>query len=254
MKIAICDDCSQDIQYLKELIKESKLCTADMEFFEYSSGEELLKSDINFNAIFLDMHMGGIDGSKTAEIIRKRDAKVVLSFYSGYEAAAHKVLDSRPTKYIMKNFDKEKLTEEIELVLREMRYINNRKQIKIQYYGVVTFLELSDILYISINGKGSFVWLTDEKALQIWGSEKNNGIQALKSGKSLNNHFQELKELGFIYASKSYIVNVQNVMVLSCDEITLKGGQKLKITRGMKKSYEEEFARYWEMSYIMRRL
>lgn len=233
MKIAICDDCSQDIQYLKELIRESPFCPKDTEFLEFSSGEEQLKCPIHFNAIFLDMQMDGINGSETA---------------------AHKILNSRPSKYLMKNYDKEKLAGEVELVLREMLYINKMKRIKVQYYGMTVLLRVTDILYISINGKGTQIWVTDEKANELWGVEKMPKLQALRSGNTLKAYYQELGQYGFVYASKSYIVNVRHVMALSSDEITLKGGWRLKLTKGKKKAYEEEFARFWELFYNQRRL
>lgn len=41
MKIAICDDCLEDIRLLEECIKESKFSPQDQDFYEYSSGEGL---------------------------------------------------------------------------------------------------------------------------------------------------------------------------------------------------------------------
>lgn len=104
MKIAICDDCLEDIEYLKKLIQASKMCPANVEFAEFAefaSGEDLLSSHSNFDAIFLDMQMEGMDGKEIAREIRKRDSNVVLSFYSAFTENAHNVLDFRPLKYLL---------------------------------------------------------------------------------------------------------------------------------------------------------
>lgn len=52
MKIAICDDCLKDIEYLKKLIQDSKICLFNVEFAEFTSGEELLSCYSDFDAIF----------------------------------------------------------------------------------------------------------------------------------------------------------------------------------------------------------
>lgn len=249
MKIAICDDCLEDIKCLEKLIQTSKLCPANVEFAEFTSGEELLSGCSDFDAIFLDIQMGGMDGKETAQEIRKRDSNVILSFYSAFTEEAHIILDFRPLKYILKDSEEKKMVSDIEQILREIVYNNRLTQIRVQHYNTTTIIKLSDILYISINGKGSLVWVTKEAAKKLKETREESGGWVLKSSRSLKSYYQELKDSGFVYASKSYIINVENIINQSNDEITVEGEQTLSITRGMKKTFEEKIARYWDLKY-----
>ena len=73
--IAICDDMEMDRADLKEHITALLDKKEDVCFFEYTSGNDLLKAmeDIPFSLIFLDIQMEEMDGEETARQIRKRD-------------------------------------------------------------------------------------------------------------------------------------------------------------------------------------
>lgn len=75
----------------------------------------------DFDAIFLDMRMGGMNGKETAQEIRKRDPFVILSFYSLFTENAHSITDFHPFKYILKDWDEKKLMSDIEQVLKEWK-------------------------------------------------------------------------------------------------------------------------------------
>lgn len=93
------------------------------------------------------------------------------------------------------------------------------------------------------------VWIIQERAKELREARKEPEGWVLKSSLCLNNHYLELKDSGFVYASKSYIVNAEKIIKQSNGEIILEGGQTLSLTRGMKKSFEAEVARYWNLKY-----
>lgn len=249
MKIAICDDCLEDIKFLEGLIRKSKRCPVNLDFYEFSSGKALLANYTDFDAIFLDMLMEGMDGKQTAEDIRKRDSKVILSFYSGYESAANEVMRSRPYGYLMKNSKKEVMLSEIEMVLMEAEKREQLPRLPVICDGKVFLLDLSSILYISIYNKGSRIWITDARAEEIWGAKWKPEDTAINSSVKMDAYYEELKNFGFIYASKSYIVNSENVVARIKDTIKLKGGHEIGISRSRKKSFDREFSRFWGIKY-----
>lgn len=254
MKIAICDDCLSDIEYLKDLIKSSELCPANMNFYEYTSGKELLDNYIDFDAVFLDMRMKGMNGKVTAENIRKRDSQVILSFYSGYAAAASQILKCHPFSYIMKDSDRADMLTDIELVLKEIIRKKNMIRLPVTWDGTVFFLHLSDILYISIYNKGSLIRITDEKANEIWGPEEMPADKSIKSAVKMDAYFEQLKGYGFVYASKSYIINSENVVAKLKDSVKMKGGCELSISRSRKKDFDYGFSKYWGIRYNRERV
>lgn len=249
MKIAICDDCLEDIKILEELIRKSKRCPVNLDFYEFYSGRALLANYTNFDAIFLDVSMRGMDGKQTAEAIRKRDSEVILSFYSGYESTANEVLKSRPYRYLMKNSKKEEMLSDIDMILLEVEKRELLPRLPVICDGKVFLLDLSSILYISIYNKGSCIWITDARAEEIWGPNWKPEDTAINSSVKMDTYYEELKNYGFIYASKSYIVNSENVVARIKDTIKLKGGHEIGISRSRKKSFDNEFSRFWGIKY-----
>lgn len=109
-----------------------------MDIVIFSSGEELTNSDVEFDALFIDMQMDGMDGIDTANEIRIRNSKAILSFYSGYEVGAHKVLAFRPFRYLMKDTEEKELSSNIDQILNEVLNNNQVEYINVRYQGNVT--------------------------------------------------------------------------------------------------------------------
>lgn len=245
MKIAICDDCQVDIESLKELIKSSTIFPAELEFYEFLSGEGLLADFAAFDVIFLDMQMGGgMNGVRTAEEIRKRDPDVLLSYYSGYEMPANQILQVRPFQYLIKDTSKEELALTLQTIFEEIEKKRNRMRIHATYNGKVFFLQISDIIYISILNKGSELWLTKKKSEEIWGKDVHTGKLALKSNLRVSDYYKMLQDKGFAYANKSYIINVEHIRSREKNTVLLSDGSALSVTRGMKKEFDDKFCKY----------
>lgn len=253
MKIAICDDCLEDIKYLEKLITASEFSSKDIVFLEYVSGETLLESILDFDAIFLDMQLEGMDGKRTAEHIRKRDSEVLISFYSGFETSANQILRSRPYSYLMKNSAEKELSLEVDRILCELLERKRTPGVSVACDGQVFVLKTSDILYISIYNKGSKVWITDEKAEEIWCSDRKGNENTIRSTVKLDEYYQRLKDYGFIYASKSYIVNAEKVAARRDQYVVLNGGHQLNVSRSRTREFDDEFGRYLGMSYGRRK-
>lgn len=252
MKIAICDDCLEDIARLKKLIGESESCPKHIEYYEYTSGEELLSDFQAFDGIFLDLQMKGMDGNMTAEKIRQRDSRVLLSFYSGFEASANRILKSHPYSYLLKNSNENECSWELKKFLEELSRRKEIPRLTIKDDGRIFILDMIDVLYISIYNKGSKIWLTNTKAEEIWGKEKTE--KTLRSAERLTQYYDRLKEHGFIYGSKSYIINALNVSARLTDSVVLTNGYELNIARSKKKSFDKEFGQYYGEKYNRERV
>ena len=85
-KIAICDDDKRYRKTIREIIEhENSLPENEIRFYEYESGNELLKhTDILHELVFIDIRMPGLDGNQTALKLRNYNKDAVLIFYSSY--------------------------------------------------------------------------------------------------------------------------------------------------------------------------
>lgn len=249
MKIAVCDDSLNDMRYLEQLIRSSKLCPDNVCFYEYASGGELLNNFMEFDAIFLDIQMTGMDGRTAAEQIRKYDPEVVLSFYSGFEISARRVLKSHPFIYLMKGSDKQELCSEIDIVLSEVLRKKEVPRVPVTCDGKMYVLSTSEILYISILSKGTGILVTEPKAREVWGEKFKTTEQMLKSATRIEDYYERLKYFGFLYASKSYIINAEHVVARFPNSVQLRNGEELSVSRSRKREFDAGFSQYWGTKY-----
>lgn len=243
MKIAICDDCQEDIRQLKGLIQKSEFYLDKFIFYEYLSGEALLNDYREFDVVFLDMQIqGGMNGAMLAHQIRKRDAKVLITFYSDFESQASKISSIRPYDYLLKKYSNEKLVQYIDQILEEVQKKKEILKLPVVCSGQIYILQLEDIIYIQIYKKGSQIWLTKKKAEEI-------SRQTIVSSIKLKEYYQLLNSYGFIYAGESYLIYAENVISRQGNEVLLRDGHKIPVARRKKKKFDEELGNYFGNQY-----
>ncbi len=248
MKIAICDDCQEDITTLKRLIKENSHCPKYMECYEFYSGKELLNAGQSFDVVFLDIQMKEMDGNVVGEKLRKEDPDVMILFYTGYDMNASQIFKCRPQGYLLKDGNSEELHQSLSAVLKELNDRTARK-LAVAGDGQVLVFNLSDILYISIFNKGTKIWITDLAAKRVGILPDKIERPGIKSPTKLDVYYNMLKEAGFLYGSKSYIINAAHVEVRKNGSVQLSDGTELTISRSRKNMFDKEFGHYWSICY-----
>lgn len=129
-KIAICDDDKRYRKTIREIVEhENSLPENEIRFYEYESGNELLKhTDILHELVFIDIRMPGLDGNQTALKLRNYNKDAVLIFYSSYfEPTVDSINFGQPFRYIMKDLHDTSLRREIEAIMTEVkrRFLND---------------------------------------------------------------------------------------------------------------------------------
>jgi two-component system, LytTR family, response regulator LytT len=108
MNIVIVDDCLQDQEKLKESIQ--RYCESNKENVDvtcFSSGKEFLDSNREFDVIFLDIEMPGIDGMQAARIIREHNKAVPIIFVTNMANYALKGYEVHAMDFIVKPIEYE---------------------------------------------------------------------------------------------------------------------------------------------------
>ena len=262
MKIAILDDCSADIRFLETLIWESNVdnaiifddcCLAKAEFYEFADGETLLAEFNAFDIIFLDIHLGtGMDGLQTAERIRERDTEVMLVFYSASDLPGSRIARYQPDGYLVKHSVVKELKSAVSRIMNKAMKKKADPKVVVSYDARLYVLQASEILFISIFEKGSGIWLTKEGASKILRIQKNLIMQSepdIKSNIKLEEYYRQLKDDGFIYGKKSYIINARYVIAARPDSVLLSGGLELSVARSRKKEFDSALGEYWGVKY-----
>ncbi len=248
MKIALCDDCKADMERLKQWILASKFCPHDVELYEFSNGKDLLEHYIAFDAVFLDIQMEGMNGSITGEHIRALDQDVMILFYTGYDMAASKIFRCRPQGYLLKGMNKKDIELNLDTILEELSG-KLKQKFPVAGDGKMFILNISDILYVSIFNKGTKIWLTEQAANRLAIPYSNVERAGIKSAVKLDEYYEQLNQFGFWYGNKSYIINVNHVVMRIKNIVQLSDGQELTISRSKKAEFDRAFARHWGVHY-----
>lgn len=187
---------------------------------QFNSGEELLQSEEDFDIVFLDIMMDGLDGMKTAKRIRKKASCRLLVFISASRDYVFDAYDVEAFWYLVKPVEREKLKQVLkkavlktEAASPDFILVNKGRQ-KQKIF-------LRDILYFEIMGR-----LID--------IHKTGGISDYYGKISILE--EELREKGFFRCHKSYLVHLKYVKGYNRQEAVLDNGEKIPIS---KRRYEE---------------
>lgn len=221
LSIAVCDDeiieCAEMAEKIRGTLEEMKVPCFLRQF---NSGEELLQAEENFDIVFLDIMMDGLDGMKTAKRIRKKASCRLLVFISASREYVFDAYDVEAFWYLVKPVETWKLKQVLkkavlktETASPDFILVNKGRQ-KQKIF-------LRDILYFEIMGR-----LID--------IHKTGGISDYYGKISILE--EELREKGFFRCHKSYLVHLKYVKGYNRQEAVLDNGEKIPIS---KRRYEE---------------
>ncbi len=210
MKIAICDDQQIFIDRFTDLITEK-----DAEIYTFNSGDELLKSNIIFDIVLLDIEMPGTDGLSIAAQLSKLCKRTLLLFITSHREYSTKGYEFRAFRYVLKSEPDEFVKRNIQDAIDEYR--NYYFNITVNYKGEIAKVLATSIIYIESFGHTIIIHTMDKE---------------YKSQNKFKDIHELLKSHGFIQCHKSYIINmryIESIEKNSC--INLTNGLKIPIGR-----------------------
>lgn len=227
--IAVCDDevmeCDKIAKKIRDILTTMEVPCTIRQFY---SGRELLQSSETFDMIFLDIIMGGLDGMKTARIVREKSYDKPLVFMS---ASRDYVFDAYAVEafwYLLKPIDEQKLKNVLQKAVRKAEkrsqafiIISRERQNKKLFLDDIFYFEIRGRM-IDVHGAGG--------VFSYYGQ-----IGALE---------QELKENGFFRCHKSCLVNLKYVDVYNRQELVLDNGERIAIAKRRYEAFCGEFLRY----------
>ncbi|MBO6299943.1 MAG: response regulator transcription factor [Lachnospiraceae bacterium] len=113
MKIAICDDEKIFLDSLEQKIY-GILSKLDCEVIAFGSAEALLSSAMDYDLIFLDIEMGGMDGMRAAKQIRETDFETPIVFLTSHTEMAIEGYEVNAFRFLKKPVEEEKLRQTLQ--------------------------------------------------------------------------------------------------------------------------------------------
>lgn len=219
MKIAICDDDSQELARISSFIdtyrRESK---APLAYKTFQSATELISnvSSGYYSILLLDILMPGINGMQAAHEIRAFDSGVKIVFLTSSPEFAVESYAVKAYDYILKPVSKDKLFSMLDAVIAEEQKPLEGLTIKTQ--SGMTRILFSNLAFIEVMNKKLYFNLAD------------GGIrEATSSLKELEDKFLARPE--FVKVHRSYIVNLWQVGELGSKELVTHSGKSVPISR-----------------------
>ena len=216
MRIAVCDDEKVFRDVLKtELEKYAKEFRLDFVYSEFSSGETLLSSNIDFDLIFMDYQMRTINGIDTVDKMRKRNDKTVVVFITSYPDVAIESIKVQPHRFLSKPINHKDFYEALDSFME--RY-NSDAYVLVydEENDKMKRLAEWEILYAEADNIYCKVITLDNCYLY-----KN----------TLSDFAKQLKSDFFYRAHRSYLINMNHIDNYSHSEIVFENGERALLTK-----------------------
>lgn len=233
VRIAICDDEAYFRELVSDYITEYMSGTeTPYEIDGYSSGKSFLALGpdiLNYQIVFLDINMEGMDGIETAKRIRKASQQIYLVFvtaYLDYTLEGYKV---DAVRYLLKRDQglKEALNECMDAIFRKMNYA--APKVKYKFHEGEHTLSLERLVYVEskLHKLEFHVIEGEETVYTLYG--KLSAVEA------------QLKNQPFIRVHQSFLVNMKYIRHIERYRVVLNHGEEFPVPRAR---YQEVSAAY----------
>ncbi len=231
MEILICDDESNELKKIEEIVTEYANLHLDLkiELKSYTNPFSLLESIVEMGVpdiALLDICMPGVLGTEIArEILGRGGETTDIIFLTTSADFAVEAFSLHVSDYLSKPYTRERLIDALDRVIEKRR---KRVYVPIQCGKEIYRIELQEVLYAE---------------------SKNHIVQIhLKSGKSIETRtalaklFELFKsEDSFALVGASYIVNFVYVQSLLRTTLEMANGEKIPIPRRSRSVLERQY-------------
>lgn len=228
VSIGVIDDDPKDRSHLITLLQRYQ--TEHSYTFRVSQFEDaaalLIDYTPDYDILFLDIQMDGIDGMRAANAIRKVDTSVVIIFVtktahyavSGYAVQAQAYL-LKPASYFALSTELERGIVQLGRQERTSVLVGSRTSLR--------RVEVTDIVYVESKRHKLTVHLLDEP---------------IEFNATLKEYEDLLLPHGFYRSNSSYLINLRHLAAIDGEDSRMSNGHILRISRARKKGLLEALA------------
>lgn len=224
MQIAICEDESNMLLELENLIKDN-----ERSIDTYTSATKLLEQyekGKRYDVVFTDIIMDDMNGMILCDKLREYDKEVFLVIITNYIEYAPKGYEKGVFRYLLKPVTKDDVEQVFEKI---QEVIKKNQKIVIDSFQGKKVISRSDILYVEINGRYLDIHCENESCTLM---------------KSLKEFEEEWNDGRFFRVHRNYLVNMERVLEFSTTELCLDNGKKLQISRRQSVLFKETLMNY----------
>ena len=227
MKIAICDDNALMRDELKNCLEEYALSKKLIFLYsDFSNGADLVASDLNFDLIFMDYKMDGIDGLETARRLRENSNSTAIIFLTSYPHVVFDTFEVNAYRFLVKPVNNAKLTAAMNDFLAEL---DDDKFIVIKTDEDTKRIKIDDIIYAEASDKHCYIRTADENILYK---------------KTLSEFEKLLPPDKFFRSHRTYLVGFRHVASHTASDILFDNKEKAQISKLKQSAFKSAFLDY----------
>lgn len=225
MKIAVCDD---EKLFRDQTISCINSYDKNYRIYEYKSGQELLCTKEDFDIIFLDIEMPGMDGMSVAKELRSKGIESIIIFLTSHAELVYDSFKVDAFRFLNKPLNPLAFKEAIGDAAFK---ISSTEKLVINQKGKLTNVNLKDVVYLEAFGDGTYIY---DKSGNVYGTS----VQ-------LKEWEQKLQEKDFFKIHKSYIVSLMYVKNLEDGKLELNySNTVLTVSRRNLKSFRDAYMEF----------
>ena len=230
MNIALCDDAPIQMSAIETYLLERD---SKVHIDVYFSGEALLKAydeGVRYQAVFLDMEMGGKNGLETADALRVMDEHLEIIFVTSYTRYMEDSFKCSPFRFLVKPIKQDKLEETVNALYQKMA--KKPTSLVIKEKGNVFRLYSDEIVYCESDGHLIYI-------------HAKNRVYTMRT--TIKDLLEQLRGVGFGRPYNAYMVNFRYVESIIENEVLLSvNNLHLPLSRSYKKAFKEDYMKYLE--------
>ena len=218
MNILICDDVRDEAVKLEKAIKQIDGLEANC--IHFNNGEEalfFLQSGAKIDVCFLDIIMPQMNGTELAFNIRKMNANMAIVFLTTSNEYASEAFDVGAFHYLLKPPDVLKVKNILKCI-DDAQKSADTAGIPISTRSINRILFFKEISYIEVIQNKVYFRLLDGSEIAVYYTLTEIMPQLMADGR-------------FAQCQRSYVVNMDAVLQICGNEIFLKCGRKVPISR-----------------------
>lgn len=236
IRIALCDDNKEDMLQLHQKIIEwyrENSKNQSVSITEYSDSvylSSVIDAGDSHDVFFLDVEMPKVDGFQLADKIRNKLPAAIIVFLTSHSELAPDGYKFRALRYVSKLVLSQKLPEALEVVQKEFSALESGYLV-VPHYTDALRIPYNEILYVQHILRSSQIYTLRQ------------GV--IKDSRGLKTIYSVIGDKRFIYIDRSTFVNIDFIRELKGNEIFLRTGESLAISRPMLANVKETIIRMW---------
>lgn len=213
MKIAIVENEPVHYEHLLNLLQQwAEEHRATVDFTWFDCGEDVLScSEANYDLIFLDIQMSGMDGVEAAQQLRARGFTGELVFLTAFSEYVFQGYDVRALNYLLKPPTPQQIARCLDFVFGKL----HADRYTFRHRGLVQQVPYTDILYFSSSNHYTEIVTTSEVLKQL---EPMRNIHTYLPSQ-------------FLFCHRTIIVNMDHVLMLKGRTLLLSNQETIPVSQ-----------------------